>query len=117
MEGTARDTARRVRVAFPISSATGTAASASVYFELEPGAHVGIHTDSSEEFLVVIEGSGEALLGDEVTRVEAGQVVVVPAMVRHDITNVGDRDMIVLLWASEVFDPNRPDTIAAKVLT
>jgi mannose-6-phosphate isomerase-like protein (cupin superfamily) len=80
----ALDPARRVRVAFPISSASGTAASASVYFELEPGAHVGVHTDSAEEFLIVLEGSGEGLVGDE-----AGQVVVVPAMVRHDLTNVG----------------------------
>jgi len=85
----ALDPARRVRVAFPISSASGTAASASVYFELEPGAHVGVHTDSAEEFLIVLEGSGEGLVGDEVARVEAGQVVAVPALVRHDITNVG----------------------------
>jgi quercetin dioxygenase-like cupin family protein len=85
----ALDPARRLRVAFPISSATGTAASASVYFELEPGAHVGAHTDSSEEFLIVLEGSGEGIVGDEVARVEAGQVIVVPAMVRHDVTNVG----------------------------
>jgi quercetin dioxygenase-like cupin family protein len=92
----ALDPARRVRVAFPISSATGTAASASVYFELEPGAHAGVHTDSSEECLVILEGSGEALLGDEVTRVEAGQIVVVPAMVRHDITNVGTSTLRVL---------------------
>ena len=33
----ALDPTRRIRVAFPISSATGTAASASVYFEVEPG--------------------------------------------------------------------------------
>lgn len=90
------DPTRRVRVAFPISSATGTAASASVYFELEPGAHVGVHTDSAEEFLIVLEGAGEGLVGDETARVEAGQIVVVPAMVRHDMTNVGDGPLRVL---------------------
>jgi quercetin dioxygenase-like cupin family protein len=92
----ALDPARRVRVAFPISSTSGTAASASVYFELEPGAHVGVHTDSAEEFLIVLEGSGEGLLGEEVARVEAGQIVVVPAMVRHDMTNVGTGPLRVL---------------------
>jgi quercetin dioxygenase-like cupin family protein len=92
----ALDPTRRVRVAFPISSATGTAASASVYFELEPGAHVGVHTDSAEEFLIVLEGSAEGLVGDETARVEAGQVVVVPAMVRHDMTNVGEGPLRVL---------------------
>jgi len=86
----ALDPTRRIRVAFPISSATGTAASASVYFEVEPGDHVGVHTDSSEEFLVILEGRGEGLVGDEVAPVQAGQVVVVPAMVRHDVTNTGD---------------------------
>ena len=68
------DPARRLRVAFPISSATGTAASACVYFELQPGAHVGVHTDTAEEFLIVLEGRGEGLVGDETAPVEAGQV-------------------------------------------
>ena len=33
----------------------------------------------------------------------------------HDITNVGDNELIVMLWASETFDRDRPDTIANKV--
>jgi UDP-2-acetamido-2,6-beta-L-arabino-hexul-4-ose reductase len=33
----------------------------------------------------------------------------------HNITNVGSKTMIALLWASEVFDPQQPDTIAQKV--
>jgi quercetin dioxygenase-like cupin family protein len=84
------DPARKLKVGFPISSATGTAASASVYFELQPGMHVGVHTDTAEEFLIVMEGRGEGLVGEETLPVEAGQVVVVPAMVRHDMTNTGD---------------------------
>ena len=90
------DPTRKLKVAFPISSATGTAASASVYFELEPGAHVGVHTDTAEEFLIILEGSGEGLVGEETAHVEAGQVVVVPAMVRHDMTNTGDGILRVL---------------------
>lgn len=30
----------------------------------------------------------------------------------HDITNIGDDEMIVMLWANEVFDRSRPDTYA-----
>jgi mannose-6-phosphate isomerase-like protein (cupin superfamily) len=86
----ALDPTRRVNVAFPISSATGTAASASVYFELDPGMHLGVHTDTAEEFLIILEGTGEGLVGEETAPVAAGQVVVVPAMVRHDLTNTGD---------------------------
>ena len=33
----------------------------------------------------------------------------------HDITNVGDDDLIVMLWANEIFDPGKPDTISMKV--
>jgi UDP-2-acetamido-2,6-beta-L-arabino-hexul-4-ose reductase len=33
----------------------------------------------------------------------------------HDITNIGEVEMVVLLWANEIFDRERPDTIAAKV--
>ena len=33
----------------------------------------------------------------------------------HDITNVGDNEMIVMLWANEVLDRQQPDTITCKV--
>ncbi|HEU4662447.1 MAG TPA: NAD-dependent epimerase/dehydratase family protein [Dokdonella sp.] len=31
----------------------------------------------------------------------------------HDVTNTGDDELIVMLWASEVFDRARPDTFSA----
>jgi UDP-2-acetamido-2,6-beta-L-arabino-hexul-4-ose reductase len=33
----------------------------------------------------------------------------------HDVTNIGDDEMIVMLWANEIFDHNNPDTIASKI--
>ena len=30
----------------------------------------------------------------------------------HDITNTGDNELVVMLWANEIFDRNAPDTIA-----
>ena len=30
----------------------------------------------------------------------------------HDITNVGTEELIVMLWANEIFDRNNPDTVA-----
>ena len=33
----------------------------------------------------------------------------------HDITNIGDDVLVSLLWANEVFDRTRPDTIGAQV--
>ena len=33
----------------------------------------------------------------------------------HDITNTGSNDLIVMLWANEIFDRNYPDTIAHEI--
>ena len=35
----------------------------------------------------------------------------------HDITNVGEDEMVVMLWANEVFDREKPDTYACPVGT
>lgn len=33
----------------------------------------------------------------------------------HDITNIGGDEMIVMLWANEIFDREKPDTFACAV--
>ena len=33
----------------------------------------------------------------------------------HNIKNIGNDDLIVLLWANEIFDNNNPDTFFAEV--
>lgn len=33
----------------------------------------------------------------------------------HDVTNIGDDELIVMLWANEIFNPQKPDTISHKV--
>ena len=33
----------------------------------------------------------------------------------HDITNIGSDELIVMLWANEIFDKNKPDTFAKEV--
>ncbi|EMY69518.1 UDP-2-acetamido-2,6-beta-L-arabino-hexul-4-ose reductase [Leptospira vanthielii] len=33
----------------------------------------------------------------------------------HDITNIGDNELIVMLWANEVFNRELPDTISADI--
>jgi len=86
----------RVRVAFPHSSAVGTASTATVYFELEPGARLGRHIDSAEELLLILEGEGEATVGDESALASVGAIVTVPAMEPHDIRNIGSGPLRVL---------------------
>src|SRR6266566_1783958 len=90
------DTGMRVRAGFPISSGTGTKSTTVVYFELEPGRHLGGHTDSAEEILFVVSGSGEATIGDEHTAVQAGTLAVVPALVPHSVKNTGEETLRVV---------------------
>jgi UDP-2-acetamido-2,6-beta-L-arabino-hexul-4-ose reductase len=33
----------------------------------------------------------------------------------HDITNIGIEEMVVMLWANENFDRDRPDTYACPL--
>jgi quercetin dioxygenase-like cupin family protein len=92
----ALDPSRRVRVGFPHHSQVGNASTATVYFELEPGMHVGLHRDSSEELLLILEGEGEAAVGEETAVAQAGAILTVPAMEPHDIRNVGTGTLRVL---------------------
>jgi quercetin dioxygenase-like cupin family protein len=79
-----------LRVSFPFHSATGTASTATVLFELDPGAELPVHTDSAEELLVVVQGQAEARVGDDVGRIERHQVALVPPMAPHGLRNVGE---------------------------
>jgi UDP-2-acetamido-2,6-beta-L-arabino-hexul-4-ose reductase len=94
------------------------------FFTAHPGVTRGSHYHHSktEKFLVV-EGRARFrfrhLLTNETFEIlvssdEPVIVETVPGWI-HDITNTGDSKMVAILWANEVFDKNRPDTIAAKV--
>lgn len=94
------------------------------YFTAGPGIMRGqhYHHTKTEKFLVLTGRArfgfrhivtGETLHLD----VEGGQgriVETIPGWT-HDITNVGDSEMVVMLWANEIFDRARPDTVAMKV--
>lgn len=94
------------------------------YFTAHPGVTRGghYHHTKTEKFLVV---HGEALfrfrhiLTDETHEVRtSGEVPVVVETIpgwSHDITNIGETVLVSLLWANEIFDRARPDTIAARV--
>src|SRR5215207_9061389 len=85
-----------LRVSFPLHSATGTASTATVLFELDPGAELPVHTDSAEELLIIVQGSAEARVGDEVGRISKHDVALVPPMAPHGLRNVGDDVLRVL---------------------
>lgn len=41
--------------------------------------------------------------------------VDIPTLHTHNITNLGDSDMLTLFWANEIFDPENPDTFYEPV--
>jgi UDP-2-acetamido-2,6-beta-L-arabino-hexul-4-ose reductase len=90
-----------------------------------PGITRGNHYhDLKVEKFCVLEGDAvirfRPVLGDEVTEHRVSgtdfMVVDIPPGVTHSIENVGAGEMIVLFWASEIFEPGRPDTHASEVL-
>ena len=94
------------------------------YFTAHPGITRGehYHHSKTEKFLVI---KGTARFGfrhivtgethELVTRGGEGRIVETVPGWTHDITNVGDDELIVMLWANEIFDRERPDTVAMKV--
>ena len=43
------------------------------------------------------------------------RVVDIPPGYTHSIENTGTGELVVLFWASEIFDPDSPDTLPLKV--
>ncbi len=94
------------------------------YFTTHPGVTRGghYHHTKTEKFLV-IKGAARFRFRHVVTNEayefftsgSTPQVVeTIPGWV-HDITNIGDDEMVVMLWANEIYNRDRPDTIASKV--
>jgi UDP-2-acetamido-2,6-beta-L-arabino-hexul-4-ose reductase len=94
------------------------------FFTALPGVTRGghYHESKSEKFLVV---SGSALFRFrhiisnetlEIVTTEDKLVIVesIPGWA-HDITNAGSKNLIVLLWANEVFESTKPDTFKSKL--
>jgi len=94
------------------------------FFTALPGITRGghYHHTKTEKFLV-INGKARFCFRNIITNEKYNHCVsgdtpeiieTVPGWV-HDITNIGDNEMTVLLWANEVFDREHPDTIIGKV--
>lgn len=90
----------------------------------KPGIVRGNHYhDTKVEKFLVLSGDAEIRFRrigtDDVVRVRVSgsdlRVVDIPPGCTHCIQNVGETDMVTLFWASEVFDPARPDTVFEEV--
>jgi UDP-2-acetamido-2,6-beta-L-arabino-hexul-4-ose reductase len=94
------------------------------YFTAYPGITRGghYHHTKTEKFLV-IKGTAlfrfRHLLTNELVELRTSgtspQVVDSIPGWTHEITNEGNDEMVVMLWANENFDHKKPDTVASKV--
>jgi UDP-2-acetamido-2,6-beta-L-arabino-hexul-4-ose reductase len=94
------------------------------FFTAHPGITRGghYHHTKTEKFLV-IKGrarfkfrhmqTGQA--HELVTSGDKAEIVETVPGWTHDITNIGTEEMVVMLWANEVFDRARPDTFACPL--
>ena len=94
------------------------------YFTAHPGITRGghYHHSKTEKFLVI---KGQARFKfrhmqtgethELLTSGDKAEVVETMPGWTHDITNIGTDEIIVMLWANEVFDRTRPDTFACAV--
>lgn len=80
------------------------------------------HHTKNEKFLVV---SGEGLIqfrkinSDKIIEYRVSdnklEVIDIPTGYTHNIINVGDTDLVTVMWANETFDPENPDTYYLEV--
>jgi UDP-2-acetamido-2,6-beta-L-arabino-hexul-4-ose reductase len=94
------------------------------YFTAHPGITRGghYHHSKTEKFLVI---KGQARFKfrhmqtgqthELLTSGEKAEIVETVPGWTHDITNIGADEMVVMLWANEVFDRARPDTFACAL--
>lgn len=94
------------------------------FFTAHPGVTRGghYHHSKTEKFLVI---KGKALFrfvhmvtGEAYQLETSGETAEIVETVpgwTHDITNVGNDEMVVMLWANEIFDRQQPDTFAAVI--
>ncbi|MEY8675292.1 NAD-dependent epimerase/dehydratase family protein [Thomasclavelia cocleata] len=80
------------------------------------------HHSKNEKFLVV---SGKGLIqfrdiySDEIIEYYVSgdrlEVIDIPTGYTHNIINIGESDMVTIMWANEKFDPEHPDTYYEEV--
>jgi UDP-2-acetamido-2,6-beta-L-arabino-hexul-4-ose reductase len=60
------------------------------------------HISTGETYELIVDG-------------EESRIVETAPGWSHDVTNIGDNELVVMLWANEIFDRENPDTVNFKV--
>lgn len=80
------------------------------------------HHSKTEKFFVIsgkVKFTSKDILSEKITEIVVDEndnkiVDTIPGWT-HQIENVGTKTAKIIIWANEIFDPNRPDTIQKKI--
>jgi len=90
--------------AFASCGGHGATQSSTIVYEIEPGGHLGWHTDATEETQYIISGMGKLHVEGAEYPVRPGSVFVLPTNVRHDLANTGKEPLrAVAFFAAAMF--------------
>lgn len=90
----------------------------------KPGITKGNHWHHTKnEKFVVVSGKGiirfKKVGSDKVIEYKVNgekiEIIDIPCGYTHNIENIGNTDMITIMWANELFDKDKPDTIFMEV--
>jgi UDP-2-acetamido-2,6-beta-L-arabino-hexul-4-ose reductase len=108
-------------VEFVRTETAGQVAFSSSKIGVSRGSHY--HHTKQERFMVV-QGKAKVSFSHVLDKdnkftieldAEKPEIVMIPVGYTHKIENIGGIPMLLLIWASELFDPNEPDTYAKEV--
>jgi quercetin dioxygenase-like cupin family protein len=69
--------------------------------KLEPGATTGRRESGSEQVLMVVDGDARAYVDGQQTELSCGSSVLIPALVPHEIENVGKSTLRLITAVSD----------------
>jgi quercetin dioxygenase-like cupin family protein len=72
-----------------VDRSTGAGALTTRIVTLDPGIEMVPHWHKVEEAMMVLEGEGKAILGDDVHDIKAGETLLGPAGIKHGFVNTG----------------------------
>lgn len=71
-----------------------------VSMTLRPGQSIGLETHSkNDQLFIIVSGEGDVQMGDDMSKVVVGSVVLIPAGLPHNLTNTSAQNPLRLLTA------------------
>ena len=64
-----------------------------VLMSLQPAEEIGMEVHDGDQIIYVVDGEGLAAVGEQEVELDKGSLLVVPAGVQHNVTNIDDKPL------------------------